>query len=127
MNVTTTPDDPVPPTAPTNLVGTPTAATVALNWTAGTDDQAVAGYRISRNGVAVATVTGTSWTDTHRTPKTTYTYDVVTLDRAANASPAATVVGPDPARHARADRSDRAQGGDLALDLHDVELQGGDR
>lgn len=91
VNVTTTPDDPVPPTAPTDLVGTPTAATVALSWTAGTDDQAVAGYRISRNGVAVATVTGTSWTDTHRTPKTTYTYDVVTLDRAANASPAATV------------------------------------
>ena len=90
VNVTTMPDDPVPPTAPTNLVGTPTAATVALSWTAGTDDQAVAGYRISRNGVAVATVTGTSWTDTQRTPKTTYTYDVATLDRAANASPAAT-------------------------------------
>jgi chitodextrinase len=92
VNVTTTPDDTVPPTAPTNLVGTPTAATVALSWTAGTDDQAVAGYRISRNGVVVATVTGTSWTDTKRTPKTTYTYDVVTVDRAANTSPAATVV-----------------------------------
>ena len=127
VNVTTTPDDPVPPTAPTNLVGTPTAATVALSWTAGTDDQAVAGYRVSRNGVAVATVTGTSWTDTKRTPKTTYTYDVVTLDRAANTSPAATVVVLTLARHAGADRPDRAAGRDLALDLHDAELQGGDR
>ena len=91
VDVTTTPNDPVPPTAPTGLTGTPTAATVALAWTAGTDDQNVAGYRVSRNGVLVATVTGTSWTDTKRTPRTAYSYDVVTIDRAFNESPAATV------------------------------------
>ena len=87
--VTTTPDDSVPPTAPTNLTATPGTTTVALAWTAGTDDKGIAGYRISRDGVVVATVSGTSWTDTHRTPKTAYAYDVVTLDRAANTSPAA--------------------------------------
>ena len=91
VDVTTTPDDSVPPTAPTGLVATPTTTTVALTWTAGTDDQGIAGYRVSRNGVVVATVSGTSWTDTHRPPLTGYTYDVVTLDRAANASPPATV------------------------------------
>jgi chitodextrinase len=91
VTVITPPDDTVAPTAPTDLVGVPTAATVKLTWTAGTDDQNVAGYRVSRNGVAVATVTGTTWTDTKRTPRTTYAYDVVTLDRAANPSPAASV------------------------------------
>jgi chitodextrinase len=91
VTVTTPPDDTVAPTPPTNLVGVPTAATVKLTWTAGTDDQHVAGYRVSRNGVPVATVAGTAWTDTKRTPRTTYAYDVVTLDRAANASPTASV------------------------------------
>lgn len=91
VDVTTPPDDTVAPTAPTSLAGTSTAATVKLTWTAGTDDQGVAGYRVSRNGVAVATVTGTTWTDTKRTPRTTYAYAVVTLDRAANPSPAASV------------------------------------
>ena len=69
VNVTTPPDDTVAPTAPTDLAGVPTAATVKLTWTAGTDDQSVAGYRVSRNGVVVATVTGTTWTDTKRTPR----------------------------------------------------------
>jgi chitodextrinase len=87
VNVTTPPDDTVAPTAPTDLVGVPTTTTVALSWTAGTDDQNVAGYRVSRNGTVVATVSGLTWTDTKRAPKTTYDYDVVTLDRAANASP----------------------------------------
>jgi chitodextrinase len=91
VSVTTTPNDKIPPTAPTGLAATPSAATVKLVWAAGTDDQAVAGYRISRNGAVVATVTGTTWTDTHRTPKTAYAYDVVTLDRAANPSPVSSV------------------------------------
>jgi chitodextrinase len=91
VDVTTPPDDTVAPTAPTNLVGIPSTTTVALSWTAGTDDQHVAGYRVSRNGVAVATVTGTTWTDTKRAPKTTYLYDVVTLDGAANPSPVASI------------------------------------
>lgn len=104
VDVTTPADDTVAPTAPTSLGGTTTDTTVALSWTAGTDDQNVAGYQVSRNGVVVATVTGTTWTDTKRAPKTTYAYDVLTLDRAANASPAASVsmvTKPDTTRPSR--------------------------
>ncbi|HEX7473045.1 MAG TPA: hypothetical protein VF323_08165, partial [Candidatus Limnocylindrales bacterium] len=91
VDVTTAPNDTTPPTPPTGLAASSATTTVALTWTAGTDDQAVAGYRVSRNGVVVATVSGTNWTDTHRTPKTTYSYAVVTLDLAANPSPAASI------------------------------------
>jgi chitodextrinase len=89
--VETGPPDTVPPTPPTDLVATGLSATsVGLTWAAGTDDVAVAGYRISRNGVAVATAAGTTWTDTGRAPTTTYEYQVATVDRAANASDAVT-------------------------------------
>ena len=91
VDVTTAPNDTTPPTPPTGLTATSTATTVALAWTAGTDDQAVAGYRVSRNGVVVATVAGTTWTDTHRAPKTTYGYTVITIDRADNPSSATSV------------------------------------
>src|SRR6185295_13144049 len=62
----TVPVDGTPPGAP----GAPTASNVGANgltlsWAAATDDRAVAGYRIVRNGAVVAgTVTGTTFTDT---------------------------------------------------------------
>src|SRR5439155_5591024 len=53
------------PTAPGNLAATATSSSsVSLSWTASTDNVGVAGYRVSRNGTLVATVTGTSRTDT---------------------------------------------------------------
>jgi chitodextrinase len=95
---TTPPDDHVPPTAPATIGAIATSSTtVALNWAPGTDDQGIADYRISRNGGLVATVAGTRWTDTHRAPRTTYTYDVVTVDLAGNASPPASAAATTPA------------------------------
>jgi chitodextrinase len=92
--VQTGPPDTVPPSAPTDFVATGlTATSLGLRWTAGTDDVMVAGYRIARNGVAVATVAGTIWTDTRRAPATSYTYQVLTLDRAGNASEVAIATG----------------------------------
>lgn len=89
--VETGPPDTVPPSAPADFVATGLSATsVGLTWVAGTDDVAVAGYRIVRNGIAVTTATGTTWTDTGRAPSTSYTYQVATLDRAGNASDAVT-------------------------------------
>src|SRR5206468_8326460 len=44
------------PTAPSNLAATATSSSsVALSWTASTDNVGVAGYRVSRNGTLVAT------------------------------------------------------------------------
>jgi chitodextrinase len=76
------------PTEPAPLTGEPAITTVTLSWGPATDDTGVAGYRISRNGTAIATATDTTWRDTGRKPLTTYTYTVVALDVAGNASPA---------------------------------------
>ena len=86
--------DTVSPTPPTNLQAYGTGPyTVALSWGAANDDRAVAGYRVSRDGTQVATTTGLSWTDTGRTPNTTYQYSVVAYDAANNVSPPATAAG----------------------------------
>lgn len=89
--------DPTPPTPPTGLGVTATSSsTVALQWTAATDNVAVAGYRISRNGTEVTSVTSTSWTDSGLTGGTTYSYSVVAFDAAGNVSTAATASATTP-------------------------------
>ncbi len=58
------------PTAPTNLAaGTVTATQVPLSWSASSDDQGVAGYRIFRGAGQVGEVAGTSFTDTTVAPR----------------------------------------------------------
>jgi chitodextrinase len=82
------------PTAPTNLVATGSGSmTMALSWSAATDNVGVAGYRVSRNGSQVATTSGTSWNDAGLTPATTYAYSLVAYDAAGNVSTAATASG----------------------------------
>lgn len=77
------------PTAPTKLAaGAVTANQVPLSWSASTDDQGVAGYRIFRGASQVGDVPGTSFTDTTVAPSTTYTYAVKAYDGAGNLSPA---------------------------------------
>ena len=85
--------DPTPPTAPgTPTVTGTTATTVALAWTPGTDNNAVAGYRVLRNGVEVGYPTTTTFTDTGLAPDTDVTYAVQTIDAAGNLStPSGTV------------------------------------
>jgi chitodextrinase len=75
------------PTAPTALVATASSATqVALSWTASSDNVAVTGYRIQRNGIQIGTSTTTAFTDTTASPSTSYSYAVVAVDAAGNAS-----------------------------------------
>jgi chitodextrinase len=82
--------DTTPPTAPTNVAATVLGTTsVAVSWTASTDDRGVAGYRVSRNGTLVATTTTTSWTDSGLTAGSRYDYTVVAFDAAGNVSPSA--------------------------------------
>lgn len=81
--------DTVPPTAPgTPVAGTVTDRSVPLSWTAATDNLAVTGYRIFRNGNQVGTSATNAFTDTGLTPSTGYNYAVTALDAAGNQSSA---------------------------------------
>ncbi|MFD5420258.1 glycosyl hydrolase family 18 protein [Streptomyces sp. NPDC127069] len=84
----TTPAD-NPPSAP----GTPTAGgltetSVTLSWPAATDDKGVKNYDLYRNGAKLATVTGTTYTDSGLTKGTAYTYTVTARDTADQTGPA---------------------------------------
>jgi len=59
---------------------------IALSWSAATDDHGVAGYRVRRDGAIVATVTGTSHTDSGLAADTAYAYSVEAFDDAGQAS-----------------------------------------
>ena len=85
------PADTTPPTGPSSLSASATSsATVALSWPAATDNVGVTGYRVYRGGTQVATTTGLSWTDTGRSPNTTYDYAVRAVDAATNLGAPAT-------------------------------------
>jgi chitodextrinase len=81
-------DDTQPPTVPQNLTGQATGpGQVTMSWTASTDNGGgtVAGYRIYRNGVSIATTGATSFADNTVLSATNYSYRVAAYD---NASPA---------------------------------------
>jgi len=59
---------------------------VTLSWSASSDNVAVAGYRVVRDGVAIATCATTSCTDSSGTIRRTYRYAVAAYDAAGNAS-----------------------------------------
>lgn len=75
------------PSVPTNLTTNVVGSTVNLSWVASTDDTAVAGYRVSRNGTVVGTATSAGFTDSGLTAGT-YTYTVNAYDAAGNTSAA---------------------------------------
>ncbi|MET9254473.1 glycoside hydrolase family 18 chitinase [Streptomyces sp. NPDC003717] len=76
------------PSAP----GTPTASditdtSVKLSWSAATDDKGVKNYDVLRDGAKVATVTGTTYTNTGLTKGTDYSYTVQARDTADQTGP----------------------------------------
>ena len=77
-----------------------TDRSVTLTWPAATDNVAVTGYRIYRNGALVGSSSGTSFTDNGLTASTAYSYTVLAFDAAGNqsarsASLALTTLAPD--------------------------------
>ena len=109
--------DTAPPSQPTGLTAVAaSSSSIALQWTASTDNVAVTGYRISRNGTQVASVTNLSWSDSGLTGGTTYAYSVVAVDAAGNASTAATASATTPASLQIAGRA-RITGGKKYADL----------
>jgi chitodextrinase len=82
-----TPTDLTPPAAPTGVTATPGDGQVSLAWTANSEPD-LATYRVLRDGVEIATVTGTSYVDSAVTNDVAYTYTVVAVDTHGNRSPA---------------------------------------
>jgi chitodextrinase len=81
------------PSVPFNLQGTPVSQSrIDLTWNASSDNVAVAGYRVRRNGNIVGTVAGTAFSDTGLSASTTYSYTVSAFDAAGNESAQSTVV-----------------------------------
>jgi chitodextrinase len=81
----------IPDTAAPTVPGKPTSpsqtmTSVNLAWTASTDNVAVAGYRIYRNGTQVATGTALSYVDTGLAVNTSYSYTIAAYDAAGNTS-----------------------------------------
>ncbi len=85
--------DCIAPSTPTNVTATATSQTsVNLSWTASTDNVAVTGYYIIRDGVTLPPVgTGTTFADTGLLPGSTHSYQVKAFDAAGNISPASAV------------------------------------
>lgn len=85
--VTDSTGDTQPPSTPAGLKADPVAASsIALSWTASTDNVAVDGYDILRGGTVVGTSATNSYTDTTVTPETAYFYTVRARDGAGNVS-----------------------------------------
>ncbi|MBN2368894.1 MAG: fibronectin type III domain-containing protein, partial [Vicinamibacteria bacterium] len=84
--------DNLPPNSPTNLAATTvTSTTVALAWTAASDNPdpgaGVEGYRVLRDGSVIDFVTGFSYTAEGLAPVTTYVFSVSAVDRSGNVGP----------------------------------------
>ncbi len=87
------------PTVPANLTTTVVGTTIGLSWGLSTDDTAVTGYRLTRNGILLSSTNDTTFLDLGLAAGT-YTYTVVAFDAAGNtsgsSSASATVGAPEP-------------------------------
>ncbi|PKH51994.1 hypothetical protein CXF68_15425 [Tenacibaculum sp. Bg11-29] len=81
------------PTAPTNMAAKSTTETsLALNWTAATDNIAVTAYDVYKGTTKIATVTSTNYTVTNLTAATNYSFSVKAKDAANNVSNSSNIV-----------------------------------
>lgn len=93
---TPTAPDTTAPTTPTGLSASPfSSSKINLSWAASTDNVAVTGYRVYRNGVFVVALgsSNTAFQDTGLTPSTSYSYVIDAVDAAGNASGISNVAG----------------------------------
>ena len=75
------------PTVPTVITASAVSTTqIDVAWSTSTDDVEVAGYRLFRDGVQIATTQQTTYTDTGLTPDTAYVYAVQAYDTSLNIS-----------------------------------------
>ncbi len=75
------------PSAPAQLTAERAGASIALRWRAATDDRAVSGYQVFRDGSLLATVgEQTAYLDTDTQPGRAHEYTTKALDAAGNLS-----------------------------------------
>lgn len=86
------PADVSAPTTPTGLAATPIATDrIDLRWNAASDaGNGLAGYRVFRDGLPVATTTATQYAMTGLTASTAYSFAVAAFDRATPSNSSAT-------------------------------------
>jgi len=92
LNGATQPPDTQAPSTPGTPATSVTCNSVTLTWSPSSDNAGVAGYRVERaigTGAftQIGTPTTTTFTDTGRSPNTTYRYRVRAADAAGNLSP----------------------------------------
>ena len=82
------------PTPPSNLqVSNRAQTSLTVSWQAASDNVAVTGYRIARDGIVLTTTAALSYDDTGLAAGTQYVYTVVALDAAGNESAPVTITG----------------------------------
>jgi len=91
--------DDQPPSAPAGLTATEVSSdSITLSWQVATDNVAVAGYKLYRNGFQMAYAPSPLFTDRAVEPGTNYTYTVTAYDAAGNeSSPSAPLTVTTPA------------------------------
>jgi len=81
------PVDTVAPSMPTGLFASALGSSkVNLSWKSSSDDVGVSGYTVVRDGVEIAQVAGTKYTDENVQASTTYNYAVKAFDSAGHVS-----------------------------------------
>ncbi|MFD7719492.1 glycoside hydrolase family 48 protein [Streptomyces sp. NPDC059814] len=81
------------PTAPAGLTVTATtSSSVSLSWSAATDNVAVTGYDVYRNGVLAGNASTRTFTDADLAAATEYSYTVAARDAGGNTSPLSAAV-----------------------------------
>src|SRR5438874_820423 len=79
--------DTVAPSTPAGLTASAASSSrINLSWLAATDNVGVIRYSVYRDGVQIASVPGTSYSNTGLSAGTTYSYTVAASDAARNAS-----------------------------------------
>jgi chitodextrinase len=87
LGTSTAPADTTAPSTPTGLSKTASTGTnVSLAWSPSTDNVAVAGYGVYKNGTLVSTTSGASYTVGGLACGTSYTFSVDAYDAAGNRS-----------------------------------------
>lgn len=86
VSVTTIGDE-TPPSRPTGVTASDeTETSLKISWTASTDNNSVALYRVYRDGVLIDNSTTTTFDDYGLLPDTSYTYTVAAVDVSGNTS-----------------------------------------
>jgi hypothetical protein len=83
----TTPNDTTPPSAPPGIVAQAVNnAEIHISWTASTDDGAVRGYQLFRDGTFLQNTENTEYFDANIDQETQYCYHAIAYDAAGNQS-----------------------------------------